>query len=106
MYDRTRRGSRASSWKPNGEAHPLQSLLGGAPTNHTPRVPGDPMDSRSPTPPRLTYRPASLLTVLAGTLTLSGCRAIAGIFRAGVWTGVLGIVLVLLLIGLLVRLLR
>jgi len=39
-----------------------------------------------------------VLLVLSG-LTLTGCEAIAGIFKAGMWTGVIGIVLVLVVVG-------
>jgi hypothetical protein len=39
-----------------------------------------------------------LLVVLAG-MTLTGCEAIAGIFKAGMWTGVILVVLVLMIIG-------
>lgn len=56
--------------------------------------------------PNRARRPTSLLLILAGALSLSSCRAIAGIFRAGVWTGVLAILLLVIVIGLLARLLR
>jgi hypothetical protein len=39
-----------------------------------------------------------LLVVLAG-MTVTGCGAIEGIFKAGVWTGVIMVVLVLVVIG-------
>jgi len=39
-----------------------------------------------------------LLVVLAG-MTLTGCEAIAGIFKAGVWTGVILVVIVVMIIG-------
>ena len=42
---------------------------------------------------------ASLLAVLAFfTITLTSCEAISGIFKAGIWTGVIGIALVVFLI--------
>ena len=41
----------------------------------------------------------SLITLLAFfTVTLSSCEAIGGIFKAGIWTGVIGIVLVVALV--------
>jgi hypothetical protein len=45
---------------------------------------------------RLSLTAATLLLVL--TIGLSSCDAIAGIFKAGIWTGVIGIVLVVFLI--------
>jgi hypothetical protein len=44
----------------------------------------------------------AIFFLLLISLTLSGCDAIASIFRAGVWVGVLGVLLVLGLIGLVV----
>jgi hypothetical protein len=38
------------------------------------------------------------LLVIAG-MTLTGCEAIEGIFKAGVWTGVIAIVFVLMIVG-------
>ncbi|WP_191906969.1 hypothetical protein [Adhaeribacter soli] len=38
--------------------------------------------------------------------TLSGCEAIGNIFKAGMWTAVIGIVLVVLLIMWLLRVIR
>lgn len=32
------------------------------------------------------------------TITMTGCAAISGIFKAGIWTGVIGIALVVFLI--------
>ena len=41
----------------------------------------------------------SLIALLAFfTVTLSSCEAIGGIFKAGIWTGVIGIVLVVALV--------
>ena len=41
----------------------------------------------------------SLIALLAFfTVTLSSCEAIGGIFKAGMWTGVIGIVLVVALV--------
>ena len=40
------------------------------------------------------------------TLTLSGCELAGDIFQAGVWVGVLGIVLVVFIVGFLVSKLR
>jgi hypothetical protein len=39
-----------------------------------------------------------VLVVIAG-MTLTGCEAIQGIFKAGVWTGVIMVVLVLMIVG-------
>ena len=39
-----------------------------------------------------------LLLVIAG-MTLTGCAAIVGIFKAGVWTGVIMVAFVILIIG-------
>ena len=38
------------------------------------------------------------LLVLA-SITVSGCEAIAGIFKAGMWTGVLMVVILIAIIG-------
>jgi len=40
-----------------------------------------------------------LLLLVLSALTLTGCEAIAGIFKAGMWTGVIGIVLLLVVVG-------
>lgn len=40
---------------------------------------------------------SALTAMVIGSLTLSGCAAIEGIFKAGVWTGV--IIVVLLVVG-------
>ncbi len=41
----------------------------------------------------------SLIAFLAFfTITLSSCEAIGGIFKAGIWTGVIGIALVVFLV--------
>ena len=41
----------------------------------------------------------SLIALLAFfTVTLTSCEAIGGIFKAGIWTGVIGIVLVVALV--------
>jgi hypothetical protein len=39
-----------------------------------------------------------VLVVVAG-MTLTGCAAIEGIFKAGMWTGVIAVVLVLIVVG-------
>jgi hypothetical protein len=46
-----------------------------------------------------------LATILTALLGSSGCRAIEGIFKAGVWTGILGFVLLIAVVFGLVRLL-
>jgi len=46
----------------------------------------------------------SILSILFFlTLTLSSCEAIGGIFKAGMWVGVLGVVIVVALIFWLIR---
>ena len=40
----------------------------------------------------------NLAAILFFLITLSGCQAIGDIFKAGVWVGILGVVLVLILI--------
>jgi hypothetical protein len=45
---------------------------------------------------RLSLAAAASLLVL--TIGLSSCEAIAGIFKAGIWTGVIGVALVVFLI--------
>lgn len=45
------------------------------------------------------------LLVLAGTM-LSGCEAIGTIFKAGVWVGVIVIVVILIIVGLIARAVR
>jgi hypothetical protein len=44
-----------------------------------------------------------LILMLLSTLTLSGCEVIGGIFKAGVYTGVIVVVLILVGIGVLWR---
>ena len=41
---------------------------------------------------------AATVSLLVLTMGLSSCEAIAGIFKAGIWTGVIGIALVVFLI--------
>ena len=40
-----------------------------------------------------------LLLAIVATLTLTGCEVIGTIFEAGVWVGVIAVVLVLAIIG-------
>ena len=40
----------------------------------------------------------ALLLVMAA-FTMTGCEAVEGIFKAGMWVGVIGVVLVLMLVG-------
>jgi hypothetical protein len=48
-----------------------------------------------------------MLTLLVlSTLFLGGCEIVGGIFKAGMWVGVIGVVLVLVIIGFLVTKLR
>jgi len=50
----------------------------------------------------LTARPVSLDLTLAAIVTAlvgsSGCRAIEGIFKAGVWTGIVGFIVLLAIV--------
>lgn len=39
------------------------------------------------------------LMVIVATLTLTGCEVIGAIFEAGVWVGIIAVVLVLAIIG-------
>lgn len=50
-------------------------------------------------------RIATLLTLFLATVSMAGCEAIATIFEAGVWVGVIIVVIVLALIAGLVRML-
>ncbi len=43
---------------------------------------------------------------LALALTISGCAAIEGIFKAGLWVGIIGVVLLLALVGGVVSIIR
>ena len=36
--------------------------------------------------------------VLAASVMLTGCEAIGSIFRAGIWTGIIGVILVVILV--------
>lgn len=49
--------------------------------------------------------PTLLLSVLAAT-SLTGCSALEGIFKAGLWVGVVGILVVVAIIGGAVALLK
>jgi len=39
-----------------------------------------------------------LLPLLVMAITLSSCQAIAGIFKAGVWFGVIGVIVIIVII--------
>ena len=45
---------------------------------------------------KLSFSLATVMIILITTLT--GCEAIGGIFKAGMWTGVIGIALVVILV--------
>ena len=47
-----------------------------------------------------------LLLLVLLTVTLAGCAAIGGIFKAGFWSGIIVVVLVVGLIGVLVAKMR
>ena len=49
--------------------------------------------------PQWLTRVLILALLVAATLTLAGCAAIGGIFKAGMWVGVLGVVVVIAIIG-------
>jgi hypothetical protein len=51
-------------------------------------------------------RRASLLLLLVLVVPLSGCQAIATIFEAGMWIGVIMVVLVLAIVGFIVSRVR
>ena len=40
-----------------------------------------------------------LVLIVMAAMTLTGCEVIGGIFKAGVWTGVIAIALVLIVVG-------
>lgn len=39
-----------------------------------------------------------VLALLSGSLMISGCEAIGSIFKAGVWTGTIGVILLIVLV--------
>lgn len=45
----------------------------------------------------------SIFLLITIVLSFQGCAVIADIFKAGMWVGVLGVVLILVLIGFLIR---
>jgi len=47
-----------------------------------------------------------LLMLVIASFMLSGCEAIAGIFKAGVWTGVIMVAFAILIIGFIVAKIR
>jgi hypothetical protein len=47
-----------------------------------------------------------LILMLLSTLTLGGCEVVGGIFKAGVYTGVIVVVLILVGVGVLWRKMR
>jgi hypothetical protein len=47
----------------------------------------------------MSTRVVSLMLLLIASLGVSGCDAIAGIFQAGVWVGVIVVLGIVLLIG-------
>ena len=40
-----------------------------------------------------------LALLVVSAMTLTGCEVVEGIFKAGMWTGVIAIVLVLIVVG-------
>jgi hypothetical protein len=67
---------------------------------------GLPVDHRSMTTHTraggTTMRIHNLFALLFIGITLSGCEAIAGIFRAGFWVGAIGVIILIALVGWLV----
>lgn len=53
-----------------------------------------------------TYRPLLAFCLLALTFTVSSCDAIGSIFKAGAWTGLIGVFLVVLLLWFIVTKMR
>jgi hypothetical protein len=51
-------------------------------------------------------RPLLLLALLLLTMSISGCEAVLTIFEAGVWVGIIGIVIILAVVGLIFSLFR
>jgi hypothetical protein len=49
--------------------------------------------------PQWLTRMLMLVVLVVAAMTLSGCEAIGGIFKAGMWVGVLGVVVVIAVIG-------
>ena len=49
--------------------------------------------------PQWLTRVLMLVVLVAAAMTLSGCEAIGGIFKAGMWVGVLGVVVVIAIVG-------
>jgi hypothetical protein len=56
-----------------------------------PPLPGEPIHPDLPDKP-LAPVPLGFLSLLVGSLLVSGCAAIGDIFKAGVWVGVLAVV--------------
>ena len=52
--------------------------------------------------PQGTLRVLLLVLLVAASLALPGCEVVGGIFKAGMWVGVLGVVIVLAIVGFLV----
>jgi len=49
--------------------------------------------------PQWLVRVLMLVLVVAAAMSLSGCEVIGGIFKAGVWVGVLAVVFVVAIVG-------
>jgi len=49
--------------------------------------------------PQWLTRVLMLVLLVVAAMSLSGCEAIAGIFKAGMWVGILGVVIVIAVIG-------
>ena len=53
-----------------------------------------------------TQRLLPVAAIVAAALTVTGCEAIGGIFKAGMWVGVIGVVLVIAIVGFLAAKIR
>lgn len=49
--------------------------------------------------PQWLVRVLMVVLVVAAAMSLSGCEVIGGIFKAGVWVGVLAVVFVIAIVG-------
>jgi len=49
--------------------------------------------------PQWLTRVLMLVLLVVAAMSMSGCEAIAGIFKAGMWVGILGVVIVIAVIG-------
>jgi hypothetical protein len=86
-----RAGWQAGEWIRDAQSGAERGLPLRRPTATTP-----------PEPEAIMMRIHNLFALLFIGITLSGCEAIAGIFRAGFWVGAVGVIILLALVGWLV----